>query len=55
MCITSAYEHETEECTFKMNVFYVALDTLIQEINSIFAAMNNVNKMFSNLRMRARI
>ena len=45
--ITSAYEHETEEDTFKVNVFYVALDTLIQEINSRFAAMNNINDMFS--------
>ena len=44
---TSAYEHETEEDAFKVNVFYVAIDTLIQEINSRFAAMNNINDMFS--------
>ena len=41
---TTAYEHETEENAFKVNVFYAALDTLIQEINSRFLAMN---EMFS--------
>ena len=44
---TAAYEHETEENTFKVNVFYVALDTLIHEIDSRFAAMNSINEMFS--------
>ena len=47
---TSAYEHETEEDTFKVNVFYVALDTLIQEINNRFAAMNNINDTFSFIK-----
>ncbi|MCY3927482.1 MAG: DUF4371 domain-containing protein [Acidobacteria bacterium] len=44
---TAAYEHETEEDAFKVNVFYVALDTLIHEIDSRFAAMNSINEMFS--------
>ena len=44
---TAAHEHETEENAFKVNVFYVALDTLIQEINSRFVAMNSINEMFS--------
>ena len=44
---TAAHEHETEENAFKVNVFYVALDTLIQEINSRFVAINSINEMFS--------
>ena len=55
---TAAYEHETLENAFKVNVFYVALDTLVHEIDSRFAAMNSINEMFSfigNLRMTAKI
>ena len=32
---------------FKVNVFNIALDTLIHEINSRFASMNSINEMFS--------
>lgn len=36
---SAAYEHETEETAFKVNVFYIALDTLI---HGRFEAMNSI-------------
>ena len=44
---TTAYEHENEEVGFKVNIFNVALDTLIQEIKSRFETTTKVNNMFS--------
>ena len=41
-----------------MNVFYIAIDTLIQEINSRFEAMKNINEiffLFGNLIVTAKI
>ena len=45
--ISAAYEHQNEEISFKVNVFYIAIDTLIQEINSRFEAMKSINEIFS--------
>ena len=39
---------------FKVNVFYVALDTLIQQINR-FVATNSINEMFSFIGMTIKI
>ena len=44
---TTAYEYENEEVGFKVNIFNVALDTLIQEIKSRFETTTKVNNMFS--------
>ena len=44
---TTAYEDENEEVGFKVNIFNVALDTLIQEIKSRFETTTKVNNMFS--------
>ena len=43
---TTAYEYENEEVSFKVNIFNVALDTLIHEIKSRFETTTKVN-MFS--------
>ena len=44
---TTVYEHENEEVTFKVNIFNVALHTLIQNIKSRFETTTKVNNMFS--------
>ena len=44
---SAAYKHQNEEISFKVNVFYIAIDTLIQEINSRFEAMKSINEIFS--------
>ena len=44
---SAAYEHQNEDISFKVNVFYIAIDTLIQEINSRFEAMKSINEIFS--------
>ena len=44
---SAAYEHQNEEISFKVNVFYIAIDTLIQEINSRFEASKSTNEMLS--------
>ena len=44
---SAAYEHQNEEISFKVNVLYIAIDTLIQEINSRFEAIKSINEIFS--------
>ena len=44
---SAVYKHQNEEISFKVNVFYIAIDTLIQEINSRFEAMKSINEIFS--------
>ena len=44
---TTVYEHENEEVAFKVNIYNVALDTLIQEIKSRFETTAKIDNMFS--------
>ena len=44
---TTVYEHENEEVAFKVNIYNVALDTLIQEIKSRFERTAKIDNMFS--------
>ena len=44
---SAVYKHKNEGTLFKVNVFYIAIDTLIQEIHSRFEAMSSINEMFS--------
>ena len=46
---SAAYEHQNEEISFKVNVFYIEIDTLIQETNSRFEAMKSINEMFASI------
>ena len=43
----NACEHTSEEQRFRVDVFYVALDKLIQEINTRFQKAEKINNMFS--------
>ena len=43
----NAYEHTSEEKRLRVDVFYVALDKLIQEINARFQKAEKINNMFS--------
>ena len=43
----NAYEHANEEERFRVDVFYVALDKLIQEIKTRFQKAEKINNMFS--------
>ena len=41
------YEHENEEVAFKVVIYNVALDTLIQEIKSRFETTTKIDNIFS--------
>ena len=44
---TTVYEHENEEVAFKVVIYNVALDTLIQKIKSRFETTTKIDNMFS--------
>ena len=44
---SAAYEHQNEEISSKVNMFYIEIDTLIQKTNSRFEATKSINEMFS--------
>ena len=48
---TTVYEHENEEVAFKVNIYNVALDTLIQEIKSRFAKIDNMFSFVWNIQV----